>query len=84
VAQYLLLDALGCHAVSSGQAPLAARLLGAAQNVRTGVGASVKAILVPLLALAEESAIVALEARRFEAEFEAGTLEPGHCDQPCA
>jgi len=72
VAQYLLLDVLGCHAVSSGQAPLAARLLGAAETVRTGVGAGVTPILVPLLAQVEDSAIVALGARRFQAEFEAG------------
>ncbi|HEY4866409.1 MAG TPA: LuxR C-terminal-related transcriptional regulator [Candidatus Dormibacteraeota bacterium] len=72
VAQYLLLDVLGCHAASSGQAPLAARLLGAAETVRTGVGAGVTPILAPLLAQAEDSAVEALGARRFQAEFEAG------------
>src|ERR1700736_5397815 len=72
VAQYLLLDVLGCPAANSGQAPLAARLLGAAETVRTGVGAGVTPILAPLLAQAEDSAIVALGARRFQAEFEAG------------
>jgi hypothetical protein len=41
VAQHLLLDVLGCQAGGSGQARLAARLLGAAETVRTGVGASV-------------------------------------------
>jgi predicted ATPase/DNA-binding CsgD family transcriptional regulator len=72
VAQYLLLDVLGCHAASSGQAPLAARLLGAAETVRTGVGAGATPILASLLAQAEDSAIAALGARRFQAEFEAG------------
>jgi hypothetical protein len=77
VAQYLLLDALGYHAASSGQAPLAARLLGAAQTIRTGVGARVIGILAPLLANAEESAIGALggkEIRRRGRGRE--TLEP--------
>jgi predicted ATPase/DNA-binding CsgD family transcriptional regulator len=72
VALPLLLDVLGCHAAGSGQARLAARLLGAAQTVRSGVGANLMGFLVPMLALAKESAIVALGARRFEAEFEAG------------
>jgi predicted ATPase/DNA-binding CsgD family transcriptional regulator len=72
VALPLLLDALGCHAASSGQARLAARMLGASQTVRTGVGGNVMAFLAPLLARARESAIVAIGASRFEAEFEAG------------
>jgi predicted ATPase/DNA-binding CsgD family transcriptional regulator len=72
VALPLLLDVLGCHAASSGHAPLAARLLGSALTVRTGVGASAVAVLGPLMAQAKESAIVAIGARRFEAEFEAG------------
>ena len=72
VAQYSLLDALGCHAASSGQARLAAQLLGAAETVRTGAGASVIATLAPLLARAEESATAALGASRYEAEFRAG------------
>jgi predicted ATPase/DNA-binding NarL/FixJ family response regulator len=73
VAEYSSLDALGCHAASSGQARLAAQLLGAAEAVRTGAGASVIAIHAPLLAQAAESAIVALGASRFESEFKAGT-----------
>jgi predicted ATPase/DNA-binding NarL/FixJ family response regulator len=73
VAEYSSLDALGCHAASSGQARLAAQLLGAAETVRTGAGASVIAIHAPLLAQAAESAIAALGASRFEAEFRAGT-----------
>jgi predicted ATPase/DNA-binding NarL/FixJ family response regulator len=73
VAQHSALDALGCHAASSGQARLAAQLLGAAETVRTGAGASVIAILAPLLANAKQSAIAALGVSRFESEFKAGT-----------
>src|SRR5207247_1392682 len=72
VAQYCLLDALGCRAASSGQPRLAARLLGAAETVRIGAGASLIAILAPLVAGAEESAIAAIGASRFAAELEAG------------
>jgi predicted ATPase/DNA-binding CsgD family transcriptional regulator len=72
VAQYALLDALGCHAACSGQARLAAQLLGAAETVRTGAGAKVIAILAPLIAQAEESAIAALGATKFEAELAVG------------
>jgi predicted ATPase/DNA-binding CsgD family transcriptional regulator len=72
VAQYYLLDALGCHAARSGHARLAAHLLGAAETVRIGAGASVIATLAPLLVEAQESAIAALGASRFEAEFKAG------------
>jgi DNA-binding NarL/FixJ family response regulator len=72
VAQYCLLDALGCHAAGSGRARLAAQLLGAAETVRTEAGATVIPTLVPLLAQAEQSAIAALGASRFEAELETG------------
>jgi ATP/maltotriose-dependent transcriptional regulator MalT len=72
VAQYCLLDALGCCAVGAGQARLAAQLLGAAETVRTEAGATLIGTLAPLLAKAEESAIMALGAARFEAEFNAG------------
>jgi predicted ATPase/DNA-binding CsgD family transcriptional regulator len=72
VAQYCLLDALGCCAAGAGQARLAAQLLGAAETVRTEAGATLIATLAPLVAQAEESAIVALGAARFEAEFKAG------------
>jgi predicted ATPase/DNA-binding CsgD family transcriptional regulator len=72
VAQYCLLDALGSCAASAGQARLAAQLLGAAETVRTEAGATLIATLAPLLAQAEQSAIAALGAARFEAEFQAG------------
>ncbi len=72
VAQFYLLGALGCRAAASDEPRLAAQLLGAAETVRTGAGAGVSAVLAPLLARAEESAIAALGASRFEAELKAG------------
>ena len=90
VQQAYLLDALGCHAAGSGQARLAAQLLGAADTVRTGAGASVMPFLAPQVARAEASAIAVLGASRFEADFKAGSRlsrdaavrlalgEPGH------
>jgi predicted ATPase/DNA-binding CsgD family transcriptional regulator len=72
LAQYALLDAFGYRAATTGQARLGAQLLGAAETVRTGAGASVIAFLAPLLAQAEESAIAALGASSFEAELKAG------------
>jgi predicted ATPase/DNA-binding CsgD family transcriptional regulator len=73
VALYCLLDALGCHAAGSGRPQLAARLIGAAETVQSGVGAIV---LLPyldsLVAQAKESTEEALGERRFQAEFEAG------------
>ncbi len=72
VAQYALLDSLGCVAARSGQPRLAARLLGAAETVRTQAGASLIPILAPLISEAEESATAALGASKFEAEVNAG------------
>ncbi len=72
VAQYLLLDALGCQAVGSGQPRLAAQLLGAAESVQTGVGASVFPYLAPSVARAKESTRAALGTPTFQAELEAG------------
>jgi predicted ATPase/DNA-binding NarL/FixJ family response regulator len=72
VAQLYLLEALVCHAAASGQARLAAQLLGAAETLRIGAGARVVAMLAPLLVQAEKSAIAALGAPKFEAEFKAG------------
>jgi DNA-binding NarL/FixJ family response regulator len=73
VQQAYLLDALGCHAARSGQARRAAQLLGAADSVRTGAGASIMPFLAPLVAQAEASAIAALGASRFETDFKAGS-----------
>jgi DNA-binding CsgD family transcriptional regulator len=72
IAQYYLLGALGYHAACSGQPRVAAQLVGAAESVRTGAGASVIPTLAPLLAQAEEWARVALGGSKFEAEFQAG------------
>jgi DNA-binding CsgD family transcriptional regulator len=74
VAQFYLLGAFGCHAALSGQARLAAQLLGAADGERGRVGASVMPFLAPSLAGAEESAVAKLGVARFAAEFEAGRL----------
>ena len=73
VQQAYLLDALGCHAARSGQARLAAQLLGAADTVRTGAGASVMPFLAPVMEQAKASVIAALGASRFETEFTAGS-----------
>src|SRR5207244_1796051 len=66
------LDALGCHAASSGQAPRAAQLLGAAETVRSGAGASIIGVLAPLVSEATRVATAALGASKFQAEFTAG------------
>ena len=72
MAQFYLLAALACHAAASGQTRLTAQLLGAAETIRTGAGASVIGFLVPLLAQARDSAIAALGASKFETEFNEG------------
>jgi len=72
LAEFYLLDALGCMAASSGEPRLAARLLGAAETIRTGAGASVNVLLAPLLAAARESASASLGETKFAAEFKAG------------
>jgi predicted ATPase/DNA-binding CsgD family transcriptional regulator len=74
VAQYALLDAMGCRAAGLGQSRLAAQLLGAAETVRTGAGAKVIGVLAPLLATAEQLATSALGQKRFETELSAGKL----------
>ena len=73
VAQFYLLDALGCHAAVSGHAAQAARLLGAAETIRTGAGATVMPFLASSLERATEAAAATLGRGRFEAEFEAGS-----------
>jgi len=72
VSQFYLLDVLGCHAASSGQAELAARMLGAAETMRLGAGATPMQFLTPLLDQATASAVAALGRARFDAEFSAG------------
>jgi len=58
--------------VNSGHARLAARLLGAGETLRTGIGASVMPVVIPLLAQAQASVIAALGPLKFEVEFKAG------------
>ena len=72
VAQFYLLDALGCHAALGGRARLAAQLLGAAATMRSEAGANAMPFLAPTLARARESATAPLGAARFKTEFEAG------------
>jgi predicted ATPase/DNA-binding CsgD family transcriptional regulator len=72
IAQYYLLDALGCHAAGAGKARLAAQLLGAAETVRTGAGAKIIPTIAPLIIQARKSAVAALGQSKFEKEFEAG------------
>jgi DNA-binding CsgD family transcriptional regulator len=72
VAQYWTLDALGCHAASSGQARLAAQLFWAAETVRIEAGASIVGVLAPLLSAATQSASAALGASKFHTEYAAG------------
>ena len=73
VAQFHLLDASACLAVGSGQARLAAQLLGAGATVGAGAGARLMPFLAPLVAQAESSAIAALGRPRFDAAFLAGS-----------
>lgn len=72
VAQFYLLNALGCHAAASRQQRVSAQLLGAAETLRTGAGANINRSLAPWIAQAESSAIAVLGASEFHAEFEAG------------
>ena len=72
LAQYYGLAALGWHAASTGQARVAAQLLGAAEAAGTRAGADIMGPFVPLLAEGKEQAIGALGPSKFEAEFIAG------------
>ncbi|TMG27271.1 MAG: LuxR family transcriptional regulator [Chloroflexi bacterium] len=72
VAQYALLDGLGCVAAGSGQARLAGQLIGAAETVRTQAGAGLIPILAPLIGQAEALAKVAIGASKFDAAVKAG------------
>jgi DNA-binding CsgD family transcriptional regulator len=72
VAQYALLDSLGCVAAGYGDAHLAAQLLGAAETVRTQAGASLIPILAPVIAQAEERAVGALGQSKFDSDLNAG------------
>ena len=72
IAEHYVLAGLSWHAASSGQARLAARLLGAAEAIGAGAGAKIVGPHAPFHTQAKEAAIQALGAAKFEAEFEAG------------
>jgi predicted ATPase/DNA-binding CsgD family transcriptional regulator len=72
VAQSYLLGALGCCAAASGEARLAAQLLGAAEATRIETGANIVGFFAPFLTQARESALAALGASLFEVELSAG------------
>src|SRR6202521_4578777 len=72
LAQSYGLAAAGWYAANTGQARAAAQLLGAAEALGKQTGADMMGPSVPLLAQAKVSAIGALGASKFEAEFTAG------------
>jgi len=72
LAQSYGLAAAGWYAANTRQARAAAQLLGAAEALGTQTGADMMGPSVPLLAQAKVSAIGALGASKFEAEFTAG------------
>lgn len=72
IAQYYALEGLGRALAGTGQARLAARLLGAADAIRIATGTAVMPGGNPQVSRAKEPAIAALGTSIFEAEFEAG------------
>ena len=72
IGQYYLLAALGYHAAIEGRATTAAQLLGASETIRAGAGATVMAVLTPLLDQTREAAVAALGLKRFDSELDAG------------
>ncbi|HLM21929.1 MAG TPA: LuxR C-terminal-related transcriptional regulator [Propionibacteriaceae bacterium] len=72
ITQYVLLSLLSWHAASSGQPRLAAQLQGAAETLGSSAGTGIAGPAMPHLARANDMAISALGAPKFEAEYEAG------------
>nr|MDQ6885066.1 helix-turn-helix transcriptional regulator [Candidatus Dormibacteraeota bacterium] len=72
VAEYALLDGLGCEAAAAGHPRLGAQLIGAAETVRTEAGARLLPFLAPLVAQAEKLAVAALGRSRFDDEVKVG------------
>ena len=72
LAQYYGLAGLGWRAANSGQARLAAQLLGAAEVAGTRAGAEIMGPSLPFWAQAKELALDALGPSKFEVEFTAG------------
>ena len=67
-----LLDAEGCLEAASGNAQVAAQLLGAGEAMRIGAGAQVMPFLAPLVDRAAASARTALGGSRYQAAHDAG------------
>jgi predicted ATPase/DNA-binding CsgD family transcriptional regulator len=72
VAQCYLVGALGCCAAANREPRLAAELLGAMENLRTEIGASVHPSMEPVLTQATRAATAALGAARFGSAWHAG------------
>ena len=72
ITQYVLLSLLSWHAATTGQARLAAQLQGAAEILGSGAGAGMTGPAMPYFARANEAAMSALGASRFETEREVG------------
>jgi DNA-binding CsgD family transcriptional regulator len=72
IGQFYLLGALAYHAATSGEARVAAQLLGASDEIRIGAGAQIMVVLAPYLAMAEEAATKVLGPSRFKQELETG------------
>ncbi|HUE66608.1 MAG TPA: helix-turn-helix transcriptional regulator, partial [Candidatus Acidoferrum sp.] len=72
IGQFYLLAALGYLAAAAGRARIAAQLLGAADTIRAGAGATVMAVLAPYVEMAQESAVGVLGETRYRTEFESG------------
>jgi DNA-binding CsgD family transcriptional regulator len=70
--QYYGLEALGGLAAATGAARVGAQLLGAAEALALHAGAGMLGPVVPFVAEAKQSAIDALGASIFDAEFKAG------------
>jgi predicted ATPase/DNA-binding CsgD family transcriptional regulator len=74
VAQCHLIGGLGCCAAWSREPRLAAQLLGAMENFRAEVGATINAGMAPALAQATTSVTAALGPSKFATEYQAGKL----------
>ena len=72
IAQFYLLAAMAAHAALDGRARVAAQLLGAADTIRIGAGATVMGVLAPFFVTAEETSRAALGPARYAADFETG------------
>jgi ATP/maltotriose-dependent transcriptional regulator MalT len=77
IVQSYALATLGCLAAAVGEARLAARLMGAAEDVRLGAGATMNPITAAGLERARAAAAGALGAARYDAEFAGGKRASG-------